>query len=416
MDRAENDLQSIPVRVDGETLRLLAPAVFLFVLPLAHVTALRSIAFAVSVAWLLWTWRVYPTPGIPLKTPFAAWLVLALLSLIWAIHPAYSLGEIKAEILYGFLSFLIFFKATRSRREIDLWFCTIAASALVVGSFAAMDFLRGLNPYDVGMHGGTLYYAGYLNTVFPVLAAVVLLRAGWFRVFSICLGAFLLFTAFGSTSRAVWLGFLVELAVFGALYVGYMGFRPVVKTIVIATSLSSLVALSAGLLYVTKEKLSLSGGPAAIIAQAVKLDHRPKLWADSIMFIKERPMTGAGFGRMVLGEELVAQQQDRNHSHAHNIFLNYALQLGVLGPFVILLLFFATTREFWRLIKSADRELKVLGIAGVSMVGGVLSQGMVEDIFVRHLAWLFWALVGMTLGYAMNRGGQFPSPARPAAK
>jgi O-antigen ligase len=391
------------VKIEPRLLFLLAPAIFLFVLPLPHTTGLRSVAFGISVLWLALTWKSNPTPTIPLKKPFAAWLTLALLTLIWAIHPEYSLGEIRTEIVYGFFTFLVFFKATQGERELNIWFVTITASAILVGVLALTHSLRGLNPYLVGMHGGTLYYAGYLNTIFPMLAVMAILRPGWQRVLLICLMVFLLYTAIGSTSRAVWVALVLELAIFGGLYFRYMEVGPVIRRLALAASVAALVIFCGAFLYVAKQKLQLSGGPAEIIAQAARADRRPKLWIDSITFIKERPLTGAGFGRMVLGKELIDQQNDINHTHAHNIILNYALQLGLLGPVVLFFLFYCVVREFWRLTKSSSYELKVLGIAGISILGGIFGQSMVEDIFVRHLAWLFWALAGMTLGYALNR-------------
>lgn len=399
------------MRIERESLLLLAPAIYLFVLPLAHTTALRSVAFGVSVLLLFWTWRAYATPPIPLKAPFAVWLAIALLSLIWAVYPKYSIGEIRSEIVYGILTFLIFFKITRSDREFNFWFVTLTVSAMLTGAFALAHFLRGLDPYHVGVYGGTLHYAAYLNTVFPMLAAFAILRTGWQRMFLVILMVFLLLTAIGSTSRAVWIGFLAELLLFGGLYLRHMGVRPHVRRTAMAASLGVFVLLSAALLYVTKEKRSLTGGPVEIIAQAIKSDRRPQLWIDSLQFIKERPVTGAGFGRMVLSEELVKQQQDRNHSHAHNIFLNYAVQLGLLGPVVLVFLFYSVVRELWGMVKSSNRDLKILGIAGTSIVGGIFIQCMIEDVFVQHMALQFWALMGMSFGYAMNKAGQIPAPA-----
>src|SRR3954465_5923485 len=89
------------VKMEPRSLLVLAPAVYLFVLPLAHTTGLRSVTFGISTLLLLATWRRFPAAPIPLKAPFAAWLVLALVSLIWAVRPEYSINEIKNEILQG---------------------------------------------------------------------------------------------------------------------------------------------------------------------------------------------------------------------------------------------------------------------------------------------------------------------------
>jgi O-antigen ligase len=399
------------LKIEPSSLFILAPVIYLFVLPLAHTAGLRSVAFAVSVLLLVFTWRATPTPSIPLKAAFVAWLTLALVTLIWAVRPEYSIGEIKAEILQGFLTFIIFFKATRSERELNIWFVTITASAMLVGAFALAHWLRGLDPYLVGMHGGTLYYAGYLNMIFPMLAAMAIIRPGWRRVFLLCLMLFLLQTAIASTSRAVWVAFLLELGIFGVLYLRYMKPGVFVRRLALAASVVAFIMFSSAFIYVAKQKLQLLGGPAEIVSQATKADRRPQLWVDSITFIKERPLTGAGFGRMVIWKELVTQQNDPNHTHAHNIILNYALQLGLLGPIVLVFLFYSVLRQFWKLIKSSSYELQTLGIAGISVLGGIFAQSMVEDIFVRHLAWLFWALAGMTIGYAMN-GKVLGRPAR----
>jgi O-antigen ligase len=102
-------------------------------------------------------------------------------------------------------------------------------------------------------------------------------------------------------------------------------------------------------------------------------------------------------------KKIQQQQGIVNHAHAHNILLNYAIQLGVLGPIVIGLLVFSVVRELLKLTRVVDRDIRTLGIAGLAIVGGVFGvQGMVEDVFVRHLGWLFWAVMGMILGYSSN--------------
>ena len=391
------------MKIDRESLLLLAPAIYLFVLPLAHTTALRSIAFGVSILLLLLTWRDHATLPVPLKAPFAVWFIVAMLSLIWAVHPDFSIGAIKSEIIYGFLSFLIFFKATRSTRALKFWVATLFASGVVTGVIAMIHFLRGLDPYPVGaFYGGALSNAGYVTTVLPFLVAAPLLPSGRRRIAMLGVIFFLLLMAYGTTNRGVWLYLLVELAVFGCLYLVRVELHP--KTRKTAFGIVAICAIlgTGTLFYAAKGRLGLSGGPTDVIAGTAKADLRPQLWKDSVDWIGQRPLTGAGFGTMVLGKELQEHQQNVNHTHAHNILLNYALQLGLLGPVVLIFLFYSVAREFWKLIKSSDKELKTLGIAGMAIVSGIFAAGMIEDLFGRHLGWLFWALTGMILGYSSN--------------
>ena|SRR5882672_3681976 len=106
----------------------------------------------------------------------------------------------------------------------------------------------------------------------------------------------------------------------------------------------------------------------------------------------ERPWTGAGFGRMVLSKEFQQQQGDVTHSHAHNIVLNYAIQLGFFGPIVLGLLLFSVVRELLKITRAVDRDVQTLGITGLAIVGGVIGvEEMIEDLFAQHVGLLFWA-------------------------
>jgi O-antigen ligase len=398
-----------PVR--RESLRLVAPAVYLFVLPLAHTAALRSIAFGVSVLLMLLAMRNHAALSIPLKAPFAVWFLLAILSLTGAVHPEFSIGEIRVEILYGFFAFLIFFNATRDSRHLGIWRMVLFASALVTGVAALVHFISGLNPYAVGtFYGGALSDAGYVATVMPMLAAMTILSSGRRRVVMLGVILFLLVIAYGTTNRGVWIYLLVELAVFGGLYLVRVDLQPKAKKAAITIIVTITILSTGALFYAAKGRLGLVGGPTEIIAGTAMADLRPQLWKDSVDWIRQRPYTGAGFGTMVLGRELQEDQKNLNHTHAHNILLNYALQLGLLGPVVLVFLFYAVAREFWKLIKTSDKELQILGIAGVAIVSGILAIGMIEDLFGRHLGWLFWALVGMTLGYANNKNLDLRTP------
>ena len=401
------------MKFDRALLPLLAPAIYLLVLPLAHVTALRSFAFVISIVLLLWSLRTADMRAIPLKAPFAVWLGAALLSMVWAVHPDFSIDAIRSEIVQGFVSFLIFFKFTRTSRDLKFFMGTLFASGVVTSVIALVHFLRGLDPIPVGaFYGGALSNAGFVTTVLPFLAATTLLRSDRYRIAMVCAILLLLLAAYGTTNRGIWLYLLVELAFFGCLYLVRVDLQPKARKTAIAL-LTVLAILGTGtLFFASKGRLGLEGGPTEIVAGTAKADPRPQLWKDSIDWIQRRPFTGAGFGMMVLGKELQEQQKDLTHTHAHNIILNYALQLGLFGPLVLAFVFYSAGREFWKLTKCADKELIMLGIAGIAMISGILAAGMIEDLFNRHLAWLFWSLVGMTLGYAMSSKARLAIPAR----
>ncbi len=89
--------------------------------------------------------------------------------------------------------------------------------------------------------------------------------------------------------------------------------------------------------------------------------------------------------------------------HAHNVFLNYGLEMGLPGTLALAWVFLSLLREYWFFCSSPDGKLKLLGIAGIMMVVGVVLRNQVSDEFVRDAAILFWAVNGALLGLGCRR-------------
>jgi len=85
-------------------------------------------------------------------------------------------------------------------------------------------------------------------------------------------------------------------------------------------------------------------------------------------------------------------------SHAHNVFLNYGLGMGLPGMLALAWVFLGLLREYWRFCSAPNEKLKLVGIAGIVLVVGVVLRNQVNDMFIRDQSMLFWALSGMLLG------------------
>ena len=55
----------------------------------------------------------------------------------------------------------------------------------------------------------------------------------------------------------------------------------------------------------------------------------------------------------------------------------------------------------------------MLGVCGIALVLGVFLRNMVNDMFVRDQALLFWALNGMLLGLGCRQSRPTARPAMP---
>jgi O-antigen ligase len=121
-----------------------------------------------------------------------------------------------------------------------------------------------------------------------------------------------------------------------------------------------------------------------------------------VQYIEQRPLTGYGFGRGLLRKSL---DQDFNNDllwHAHNIFLDTALQLGLPGVVLFILVLLATLREGWRLAQAPDARAAACGIALLAVLAGMVVRNSTDTLLVRQNALLYWGVVGILLGW----GGQ----------
>ena len=51
----------------------------------------------------------------------AFWIALCVASLAWSVDPGYTLAELRREILYGGIAFIVFFAGTREPAQLHLW-------------------------------------------------------------------------------------------------------------------------------------------------------------------------------------------------------------------------------------------------------------------------------------------------------
>lgn len=391
----------------------LAPSLFLFILPFAHTTVLRYVALALTVVTAALLWKRIAPPPIPLKLPLVLWLGVAIASLIWATNPGYSAGEIKVEVVYSILAFLSFYALTERKQTLKIYASAVLASVATLGVCALGLYVRSGSLEGDNVLSGVLYYVAFLLTALPIVLALLVRResARSIRIGAAVILILMLATGLLSLNRS----FLPVAAVVGLLFVllyakyERIGIR--LQAPIVAAATLALVGVAAGFVWVAGQRIRPQENSVELVEKTLQVDPRPRIWEFGIEQIEAHPWTGTGFGRMAQAAKFQRNLGDPQYSHAHNIVLNYGVQMGIPGMFVIIMLFGAVVLEFRKLCRSDDRDARLIGVAGISLVAAVLLKSMVDDLFVRHLALLFWSLVGMGLGYG-NRSG---SPAAGSA-
>ncbi|HET6263307.1 MAG TPA: O-antigen ligase family protein [Usitatibacter sp.] len=379
------------------TLLVAATSALLFVAPFAGSAGLRATLLFIIAGALAWqarslraAWDAAPRPVV---FAFAAWVVLALASLAWSADRGYTLGELRAEVLYATLALAGYFLAAfQDGSRWRLWSRALVAGA---ATMACWFLVQELLPFTLPKHT-LLEQRGPWSTHLVMVAPVLLVLCGpapWGEgrratVQAIALAA-LLAAAWATGNRVIWLALAVQLVVVMALARN-------VRRLALAATLAVTLAFAASL----HEHNERFFGGEAPLATSFERDLRPKIWSAAMDRILEAPWLGHGYGREIVAGSFAPLTPPKYPElrHAHNVFLDVAIELGVVGLAVFVALLVALAREYRACL--ARPGLVALGVMGLALLAGFVVKSLTDDFLYRHNALVFWALNGILLGLA----------------
>lgn len=320
-------------------------ALFLATCLFSHTIALRLVLLALGIVLAATVlaghrdWRALP----PIWIPFALWAAWAALSLAWSLEPERSVKEWRNEVFYAGAAFWICFVAAQAREAARVFVPVVGLAAIAACAVALHAFSQSWGAYQHGWHGGPGNHSSGLLMLMPcvLVAGWHASRRGprWMVPACAAIAALFLVSAYATLSRTLWLGFAIELAILGALLLMRTGRSVALRTAMITV----VLVLGAGTVV-----LSIHSDRAALgMVHEFERDPRLALWPEVLQRVGERPLTGHGFGRGILRSALQEQLKGLEEQawHAHNLFLDTSLQLGVPGLLLFLLLLGAIVRE-----------------------------------------------------------------------
>jgi len=389
-------------------LLIAATAAFLFLAPFAGSAGLRAaMLFIAALALLAARGRTLfrDEPRIPRDVGFAyaAWVLLAIASLAWSGLPRYTLSELRAEVLYGTLAFLVFFLAATDASRWRLWWSALMAGTLVV---LAATIVQEWLPFEISRHpvdGGPGAWSTHLVLVAPLLfvfawpppwgeeRSPATLAAALFVV---------LFAAWDTENRIVWAALGVQLAAAMALWKSMPSMEAArhrnLRGLTVVAAVAVAIAFGASIVE-RNERFFTAKSP---FTASLERDLRPTLWSVAWTQFKAAPWLGHGFGREILAATFLPHTpKGFEHPplrHSHNMLADIALQLGIAGLATFVALLLALARHYWRFLR--DPAVAPLGIIGLTLIAGFLVKNLTDDFLHRHNALVFWALNGMLLG------------------
>jgi O-antigen ligase len=378
-------------------------AVFLFVLPFASNVALRNALLVGCAALLVHASRGAARQALPpprVLVPVLALAAWCLLSVAWSVTPAASARELWPELGAPLLAFLVFHAATRDAADLDRWAAALAAGLVGLATLAIGQeaFAGGWDPrrwhVDVG------YYTTHGAMVLPLLGWLWLRQPGRGGRAALAVAAALTLLVFYWTdNRIVW-PTLAAMAVAAAL-LGGRAQDAVKRRRLALAALAAVAASTAVFLFAQHERnvtlARMEPGANAHFAT----DPRLRIWPQAVARWREAPWVGHGFGRPAIALPAGAPHDDRQDPrfwHAHNVFLDVALELGVVGLALFAGVLAVLGREAWRAVDSPAPR-RWAAIAALAALLAFLMKNFPDDFFLRHITLLCAALAGAFTGY-----------------
>lgn len=404
----------------------------LLVFPTVRPRWTAGVLIALVVVWGL-RWLVLREPW-PV-TPFNGALLLFALMIpvaVWASAlPEFTLPK-AAGLVLGLATFRAVAFTVRSRRALYLAaaaFCLLGLVIVAVGALAAqwagkVDVLGALADRvprliatlpglrTAGVSPNQL--AGVLALYLPVAVA---LAGGWplgrprrvvrWLLLAGCLGFLMLVAGLLvlTQSRSGWIGGAAGLLALGTLW-GLSSQRRWKRLLGAALPLLTVAAVAGGILYVGPQRAGEvvygAGGDAAVeeVVGSIGIAGRVEIWSRALYAIQDFPFTGCGLGtfrRVVhILYPLFLIGPDSDIAHAHNIFLQTALDLGLPGLVAYLALLMVAFAFCWR---QAGRDDDLIHPLALGLAGGLVGlhiYGLTDAVALGSKPGVaFWFALGL---------------------
>ncbi len=419
-DQPSNDALNHPVArrylwLEGGVLLLAAP--FLLAPDLFPVATAGAL-LALGIVWLFSVY-VRPLPSTPFNLLLALWGVAIIVGILASADPLETLPKATGLIL-GLGMWRLIVMATGTTRSLYIFLgltLLIAIGFSFIGVFGLKEFpkiptLSQLNPFRPGtlpgldglvVHPNQL--AGLITLFLPLLVSLLFAPPAEFaaRLRRLALLAATLWTAWIlllTQSRGGWiaaLAGLVVLAVLWALTLPKSRTRSVLRL-----ALVGLVAAAILLIFrIGPETIwGLWANPPqeTAVGTLTTLNFRKELWPWAVTAISDFPLTGVGLGAF----RLVAFRlyplpfsPQFDIGHAHNVFLQTALDVGLPGLAVYLAILLVALVVGWQVARSD------LGYRAISLgiLAGLVAHhvyGLADTLALGSKPGLvFWLLLGL---------------------
>jgi O-antigen ligase len=330
-----------------------------------------------------------------------AWLVLAVISLMWAQQRGPALTELRTLVVEPVLFYVVLRTIRLDRRGLQRLVDALVLSATLVALIGLLQYVQGVGVVAedgarrlVSVYGSPNNVGLLLGRAIPFALAMLLVPLDRTRRL-FAAGALLVILpalALSQSAGALFLGVPAGIATVILAYFGRRAWLPLVGLGAAAAAALAIALQSARFARI----LDFEQGTNFF---------RVRVWQSALAIIGDHPLTGLGLDQFLYAYRgrymLPDAWQEPDLSHPHNFILDVWTRLGILG----VALFAVMQVEFWRRTIRLLRHLKTVDSAGYAIVLGMtgsmanlLVHGLVDNsIFVIDLGYVFFLLLGLSI-------------------
>jgi putative inorganic carbon (hco3(-)) transporter len=390
--------------------RIGALVLLLLCLPLGRLTfaeVVSPVTVLAAVVLAVWLWRVLSGSE---KIEFSHMQLPLAVFLLWGIAGIYGALDVGTAIkvlsifVMGASVYLVTSQTIRSPQEAHgiMWAAAVTVGITVLytvvagfsGSLSYVETDEGGEAYTrfAGIFGHPNALGGFLALAIPPMVALAASETVWWKRLS---GYLLIIGAMAGLvltySRGAWLGTGVGLLIL--LPVLKRGFWLILGAVLLGPVLVGMVTSSDAVLA-RLESIAAAGSDPALM-------ERLEIWGMAFRLVAEHPLLGVGlgnfqaaYGRLMVPDLPLLTYPLELPEHAHNLFLNLAVEVGLVGVSAfawLLAVAFLRVRQIkrfadWRVgVWSMGLAAGLVAISVEALVDVVVYQGFVAILFFTYL-------------------------------
>ncbi|MDQ7838424.1 MAG: O-antigen ligase family protein [Thermodesulfobacteriota bacterium] len=380
--------------------------IFLFFNPFPHTTTIKEICFYLS-AFIVLLLLVFKKTAFsfktPLSIPFTLFVLWSFFGLFFALDKPNSIHDFYAHLLkyLAFYYLLVNFFNTKKRLGVLIWIIILSAAAFSTWAITYFYFFLG---NDIATQLGLGFTEIPINIIGIVTLFAIILSLYLFRQVTnvyrktflvICLIITSLATLLTQT-RGTLLAMVFSLTILSLKN----------KKVLMVFTVSLLIAIA---FLPVRHRLNMEN-----IINKLRDDPRTGIAYNFIEVIKDYPITGIGFGMQTYADEKLLDKYNARvptnyrqpiaYKAPHNLLIDVAVRLGLVGLVLYLYIIFAFIQMGWKKIKyGKDDFIRSWGRCLMAAFVAVFIQGMFENTHSGPPAIVLYAILAMmTILWRLN--------------